>query len=54
MNKQKAAALSIFSNTALIFFKVIVGVLMGSVSVISEAIHSSIDFFSEPYCFCLH
>ena len=38
MNKQKSALLSIFSNTALIFLKVIAGILMGSVSVISEAI----------------
>ena len=51
MDKQKAAALSIFSNTALIFFKVIVGVLMGSVSVISEAIHSSIDLLASLIAF---
>ncbi|MBU3216041.1 cation diffusion facilitator family transporter [Clostridium estertheticum] len=51
MDKQKAAALSIFSNTALIFFKIVVGILMGSVSVISEAIHSSIDLLASLIAF---
>ena len=51
MDKQKAALLSIFSNTALIFFKIVVGVLMGSVSVISEAIHSSIDLLASLIAF---
>jgi len=51
MDKQKVAVLSIFSNTALIIFKVIVGLLMGSVSVISEAIHSSIDLLASIIAF---
>ena len=51
MNKQKAAVLSIFSNTTLIIFKVIAGILMGSVSVISEAIHSSIDLLASFIAF---
>jgi len=51
MNKQKAASLSIFSNIALIIFKVVAGVLMGSVSVISEAIHSSIDLLASIIAF---
>ena len=51
MNKQKSALLSIFSNSALIFFKVIAGILMGSVSVISEAIHSSIDLLASIVAF---
>ena len=51
MNKQKAAALSIFSNTALIIFKLTAGILMGSVSVISEAIHSSIDLLASFIAF---
>ena len=51
MNKRKAAVLSIFSNTALIIFKIIVGILMGSVSVISEAIHSSIDLLASIIAF---
>ena len=51
MNKQNAAFLSIFSNTALIIFKLIAGILMGSVSVISEAIHSSIDLLASLIAF---
>ncbi len=41
--KSKFALLSIFSNTLLIIFKVIAGILSGSVSSISEAIHSAMD-----------
>ncbi|MBC8060667.1 MAG: cation transporter [Clostridiaceae bacterium] len=51
MNKEKAALLSIFSNTCLIIFKIIAGILMGSVSVISEAIHSSIDLLASFIAF---
>jgi cation diffusion facilitator family transporter len=51
MNKQRAAMLSIFSNTALIIFKLIAGIMMGSVSVISEAIHSSIDLLASLIAF---
>jgi cation diffusion facilitator family transporter len=41
--KTSAAVLSVASNGLLIVFKVIVGVLIGSVAVLSEAIHSGID-----------
>ncbi|UCE45954.1 MAG: cation transporter [Methanobacteriota archaeon] len=41
--KKAAAALSVWSNSLLVAMKVIVGVLMGSVSVLSEALHSGID-----------
>jgi len=37
------ARLSVYSNTALVALKVVVGVLMGSVAVVSEAIHSGVD-----------
>ena len=47
MEKQKAALLSIYSNTALIIFKIIAGILMNSISVISEAIHSGIDLIAS-------
>jgi cation diffusion facilitator family transporter len=47
MNKQQAAMLSIFSNTILIIFKLVSGIIMGSISVISEAIHSSIDLLAS-------
>lgn len=51
MNKQKAATLSIISNTILIVFKLVAGLLMNSVSVISEAIHSSIDLLASLIAF---
>ena len=38
--------LSIASNFSLVLFKVIVGVLIGSVSIISEAIHSGMDLLA--------
>lgn len=44
MNKKiNAAKLSIMSNSCLTALKLVVGVFMGSISVISEAIHSGID-----------
>jgi len=45
--KVKAARLSIISNTGLTVMKLIVGVYMGSVSVISEALHSGIDLVAS-------
>jgi cation diffusion facilitator family transporter len=41
--KNRVVLVSIFSNALLIVFKVVAGMLMGSVAVISEAIHSGID-----------
>lgn len=41
--KTRAAAISVASNAALVVGKVVIGLLTGSVSVISEAIHSGID-----------
>jgi len=41
--KTRAAAISVISNAALVFAKVAIGLVTGSVSVISEAIHSGID-----------
>ena len=41
--KTKTARLSIISNSCLIVMKLIVGILTGSVSIISEAIHSTTD-----------
>jgi len=41
--KKRAAAISVASNTCLVVFKLVVGVIIGSVAVISEAIHSAID-----------
>jgi cation diffusion facilitator family transporter len=40
------AMLSVASNSFLVLFKVIVGVAIGSVSIISEAIHSGVDLLA--------
>lgn len=47
----KVAFLSILSNTMLIIFKVIAGLLSGSVSIISEAIHSGMDLIASVVAF---
>jgi len=44
--KTRVARLSILSNTFLIIMKLIVGLISGSVSIISEAIHSSMDLLA--------
>jgi cation diffusion facilitator family transporter len=49
--KVKTARLSILSNTLLIIMKVVVGILSGSVSIISEAIHSSMDLVAAIIAF---
>jgi len=49
--KAKVARLSIFSNAALILMKLFVGLFTGSVSVISEAIHSSMDLVAAIIAF---
>ncbi|MCP4131977.1 MAG: cation transporter [bacterium] len=41
--KTGAAALSVISNTTLVVLKLVVGLAIGSVSVLSEAIHSGVD-----------
>jgi cation diffusion facilitator family transporter len=41
--KSRAATMSIVSNSILIVLKLIVGIMMQSVSVISEAVHSGLD-----------
>lgn len=41
--KSNVAILSVVSNSTLVVFKLIVGLFIGSVSVISEAIHSGVD-----------
>lgn len=49
--KIKIARLSVFSNTLLIIMKLIVGIISGSVSIISEAIHSSMDLVAAVIAF---
>ena len=41
--KRGAARLSVLSNTILVIAKLVVGILSGSVSILSEAVHSGID-----------
>ncbi len=45
--KTRAAALSIASNTLLIALKLVAGVITGSVAIITEAMHSSIDLIAS-------
>ncbi len=49
--KVSIARLSILSNTCLIIMKLIVGMISGSVSIISEAIHSSMDLMAAVIAF---
>jgi cation diffusion facilitator family transporter len=44
--KQKVARLSVSSNTFLVLTKMVIGISLGSVSIISEAIHSGIDLIA--------
>jgi len=44
--KVRAACISVASNTILIIMKVAVGIASGSVSILSEAVHSSIDLIA--------
>ncbi|MDA8235957.1 MAG: cation diffusion facilitator family transporter [Clostridia bacterium] len=46
MAKERAARISVISNTLLVVLKVLVGIIMGSVSVISEGIHSGLDLLA--------
>lgn len=45
-SKSNWAKLSILSNSLLILMKITVGILSGSVSIISEGIHSTMDLFA--------
>jgi cation diffusion facilitator family transporter len=45
--KQRTALLSVGSNSALILLKVIAGTLTGSVAILTEAMHSSIDLVAS-------
>jgi cation diffusion facilitator family transporter len=43
LKKKRVARLSIFSNTFLVFMKLGAGLAVGSISMISEAVHSAVD-----------
>ncbi|MDD1713251.1 MAG: cation diffusion facilitator family transporter, partial [Methanoregulaceae archaeon] len=49
--KQNTARLSVLSNAALVLMKFVVGFTIGSVSIISEAIHSSMDLIAAVIAF---
>jgi cation diffusion facilitator family transporter len=49
--KQNTARLSVLSNATLVLMKFIVGFAIGSVSIISEAIHSSMDLIAAVIAF---
>jgi cation diffusion facilitator family transporter len=49
--KSGAAALSIASNTFLILLKVVAGTITGSVALLTEAMHSSIDLIASIVAF---
>jgi cation diffusion facilitator family transporter len=49
--KTRAAAISIASNTVLIALKVVAGLVTGSVAILTEAAHSSIDLLASCIAF---
>ncbi len=49
--KQNTARLSVISNTGLVVMKFLIGFAIGSVSIISEAIHSSMDLIAAVIAF---
>lgn len=49
--KVRVAALSIISNSVLIILKIVAGILSGSISIISEAIHSGMDLVASIIAF---
>ncbi|OPX75427.1 MAG: ferrous iron efflux protein F [Methanosaeta sp. PtaB.Bin018] len=53
INKRKSevALLSVISNTALVILKITTGLMIGSVSVISEAVHSGVDLLAALIAF---
>src|SRR5579872_6338537 len=49
--KAGAAALSVVSNSVLILAKVVAGTVTGSVAILTEAVHSSIDLVASIVAF---
>jgi cation diffusion facilitator family transporter len=49
--KTRVASLSIISNLLLVIFKAVVGIIIGSVAVLSEAIHSGMDLLAALIAF---
>jgi len=51
LTKTQAAGLSVFSNLSLTLFKLAVGILSGSMSIIAEAAHSGVDLIASCIAF---
>ncbi|KZZ84000.1 MULTISPECIES: cation diffusion facilitator family transporter [Bacillaceae] len=51
MNAPKIAFLSVLSNSFIVILKIAVGIVTGSVAVLSEAIHSSLDLLASLIAF---
>lgn len=51
IEKKLAAGLSIISNAVIIILKLVAGIMSGSISIISEAIHSLSDFLASVLTF---
>src|SRR5947207_15391073 len=49
--KSRAAGLSIASNSTLIVLKLVAGALTGSIAIITEAVHSSVDLLASVVAF---
>ena len=49
--KKRTAWLSIVSNTTLVVLKLVVGIVVGAVSLISEAMHSGVDLIAALIAF---
>jgi len=49
--KQSTARLSVISNTVLVILKLVVGLLTGAVSIVSEAAHSAVDLIAALIAF---
>ena len=49
--KERAAGLSIASNSALIVLKLVAGAATGSIAIVTEAVHSSIDLLASVVAF---
>lgn len=51
LKKKRVARLSIFSNTFLVFMKLGAGLAVGSISMISEAVHSAVDLVAAAIAY---
>lgn len=52
--KRNTAWLSIMSNTLLVVLKLVVGLYVGAVSLVSEALHSGVDLLAAFIAFGLY